>query len=138
MTNVIELYEIGDIENAIAVSIIRNKTMDFIRELDGIIDNDSFVLSIKPQFVTYLSGIYAESLPRITKAKVDENDINTWLSYIKEKRADYIILTTIKLSPAMAEIDVIDYLHEHADETISLSYLLNGEKHKVFSLLAIR
>ncbi len=136
VTNIVELYEIENEDEAITMALIWNNDLKIIKSLKGQLDKQAKLLAMKPQLITYLSDIYAEELPRITNGNLEGN-FESWLTYIKNTKATHVVLSTIQLSDDKNEVDAIPYLSEFSETVMEYSYSANGKKQIFLSVLEV-
>ncbi len=137
ISNIIELYEIENTSEAIAASLIIEKNIETIRLSSDIFNKDDKVLSVKPQLFTYLSGIYAEELPRINGGLPDEHLFSLWLTYINQTNATHILLLPIELSLGFNEIDAVPFLSSSTEKVFGYGYTYKGNKKETLAILQL-
>jgi competence protein ComGC len=137
VSSIIELYEIKNETRAITTSLIWKKNIEVFKSLKTSFDKNDKILTVKPHLFTYLSGIYAEELPRITGKMPNENFFRQWMTYIDKSNATHLVLLTIELSPGLDEIDIMPQLSDSTEKILSYSYIYDNKEQTTLAILRL-
>jgi len=105
------LYVEKDAGLAFSSALIAKRYIDSIRRLPGYIKKDDFVLSLKPEVVTYISQIKAKRLPEITNIK----DADIFVNNVLASGASHIIITGIAFHSDPLGMGLLSVISPHAN-----------------------
>ncbi len=129
ITNVVELYTIPSLNEAIATALIWNKIQAEMRDMQRDFDEDARFISAKPQFFTYLSGYYAEFMP-----DTENVNINELLNYIEDLKVTHIIIL-----PFIHEYEsLIDRLTSYIANKIVVKYSAGAKTQNIITIFIMQ
>jgi hypothetical protein len=137
ITNVIELYELPDISEAVTTALIWNKDQMFMESLSTYFREDDKVLTIKPHFFTYLSGVYAEMHGSGGDSSPDIG-YEDLIAEIKKANFTHILLLNLTLIGNKSDINIFPELSKYTDVVLKHSYSINGQEQLYFAVLELR
>jgi hypothetical protein len=132
-TYIPELYTIHSRNKAFSTAVSWHETLNFMESLKPIHEGYGLTLTIKPQFLTFLSDIYAEKIPLYDRKYEKE-----YFKYIYQKNAKHLLISTIPVTKQDQDTDIIEVLKKIADERFSLVYMNHDEKVTIATMMDIR
>jgi hypothetical protein len=129
VTNIIELYKNPSVYDAFRTALIWNHTHASMKTLATYFGKNDRILAVKPTFFTYLTGIYAEKLPRDSGYKFDE-----WISTVKSTGATHLFVSTVTIPANPNGTKIISKLSYYAEEVMIETYNLNDQEIPIMAI----
>jgi len=133
VSHIPELYTTTSSKKAYSTAIIWNGTIELMKSLKPVSSHYGKALTIKPQFLTYLSNVYSEKIPLYIPDHKEE-----YYRYIMDSGASHIILTTIPVSIPADNINMTEILSNISDIGFKLNINTNTDKITVLTMMNIR
>jgi hypothetical protein len=134
VTNIIELYELPDINEAVTTALIWNHEHTIIQSLSTYFQKNDMVLTIKPHFITYLSGAYAEKYDSNFYSGMEYKD---WIAELKKTDATHIIVSNIIIKENISGVDIFPELSKYTDVGMKYSYRVEGQEQLSLAVLIL-
>ena len=109
-----------------------SKSLAFMREMSEARMQYGLTLTIKPQFLTLLSGIYSERIPIHRQGHEQE-----YLDYIISQNPTHLLITTVAISADTDNADVVRVLKAISEPSFSLDYEAGTKPEPIIILLAL-
>jgi len=100
-----------------------------MKTLTRYFDESDRILAVRPTFFTYLTGIYAEKLPRDSGYKFDE-----WISTVKNTGATHLFVSTVTIPANPIGTKIISKLSYYAEEIMIETYNLNDQEIPIMAI----
>jgi len=129
VTNIIQLYKNPSVYDAFITALIWNHTHTSMKTLATYFEKNDRILAVKPTFFTYLTGIYAEKLPRDSGYEFDE-----WMSTIKNTGATHLFISTVANPVNTHGTKIISKLSKYAEEVMTQTYNFNDQEIPIMAI----
>jgi F0F1-type ATP synthase membrane subunit c/vacuolar-type H+-ATPase subunit K len=133
VTYIPELYTIHSSDKAVSTAVSWHETLNFMESLKPIHEGYGLTLTIKPQFLTFLSDIYAEKIPLYERRYEKE-----YFEYIYQQNARHLLISTIPVTKQGQDTNIIEVLKKIADERFSLVYMNHDQRVTIATMMDIR
>jgi len=133
VTYIPELYTIHSRDKAFSTAVIWHETLNFMESLKPFHEGYGLTLTIKPQFFTFLSDIYAEKIPQYDSAYEKE-----YFDYLYRANAKHLLITTIPITTSENDVDIVKVLQKVAEERFSLVHMNNDRMVNVVTMMDMR
>lgn len=131
ITHIPEFYTIRDLQKAYSTAVIWSEAAEIMKSLQPVSQAYGKTLTVKPQFLTFYSNIYAEKMP-VYQAGLH----NEYINYLKQHEVRNILITTIPVTRPADNIDIISALAPVTEELFTIYHDSQQGKTRILTMLA--